>query len=113
MKLNKLETALLKVIVEENKQKYPFLEEQLANLIVLNRTFTGVGMYVNFLYTNLNDKEESNIISSSKTLLFPQFEYELTYVLFITNSKMHFLEIVTNEDTLFDNTTNLDDFRLE
>ncbi|MDR1284656.1 MAG: hypothetical protein LBJ88_00475 [Campylobacteraceae bacterium] len=119
MQLNNLETAILKAIIDENSNKYPFLSEHFKYLFVLSREFTGVGMYTNFGY-NLkfnNNQINKNInidipISSAKSLFIEGFQYEISYKVNITNGKINLLEIVTNEDTLFDNTINLDKFKL-
>ncbi|MDR1285702.1 MAG: hypothetical protein LBJ88_05850 [Campylobacteraceae bacterium] len=113
MQLNNLETAILKSIIEEKLDKYPFLSERFKYLFVLSREFTGVGMYTRFGYSKIFNSESINILVSSKKSLFIEgFQYEIAYVLDISDGKINFLEIVTNEDTLFDNTINLDKFKL-
>jgi hypothetical protein len=113
MKLNNLEIAILKAIVNENSNKYPFLLEHINYIHVASREFTGVGMYTNFGYNkNFDNKNIDTLVSSAKSLFIEGFNYDISYVLSISNGKIHFLEIVTNEDTLFDNTVNLDRFKL-
>jgi hypothetical protein len=117
MLLNNLEVAILNAIINENINKYPFLLEHFKYLTVLSREFTGVGMYTNFGYNfdfnnNKIDKSMNTFMTSRKSLLIDGFEHEISYELNITNGKIDFLEIVTNENTLFNNTTNLDRFKL-
>jgi hypothetical protein len=95
--LNSLEVALLQSILEENKEKYPFLLNHFPLLKVKNREYTGVGSYSNFEYTSPIDELLINdLISSKKELLINGVKNELSYVLDITNGKINFLEIVTN-----------------
>jgi hypothetical protein len=117
MLLNNLETAILKAIIEENLDKYPFLVKHFQYLNVVSREFTGIGMYTNFSYnSSLNDNQINKCInasiSSTKSLFIESFQYEISCEVSILNGKIHLLEIVTNEDTLFDNTVDLDRFKL-
>lgn len=97
--LNALEIALVKAVIEENVIKYPFLFFQFAFLKVKNREYTGVGSYSNFEYTKPVDESTINtILSSKKRLLISGLKTELSYVLDITNGKINYLEIVTNNN---------------
>jgi hypothetical protein len=113
MKLNNLEIAILKATTDENINEYPFLLQHINYIYVTSREFTGVGMYTNFGYNKNFDNKNINIpISSTKSLFIQGFQYEISYEVNISNGKIHFLEIVINEDALFDNTVNLDKFKL-
>ena len=101
--LNNIEIAILKAIIEENQDKYPFLKTHFPYIFIKNREYTGLGVYSNFEYSRIF--EESNInttLSSSKELTVANLENELTYVLDITNGKINFLEIVTNGNDSFE-----------
>ena len=96
-KLNELETALLKTILEENKEKYPLLLSHFPLLRVNNREYTGVGFYSNFEYLSpIQESEINDIISSDKELTIKGIKNQLTYVLDITGGKIKYLEVVTN-----------------
>lgn len=95
--LNDVEVAILKAIIEENQDKYPFLKIHFPHIFIKKREFTGVGIYSNFEYSSLFEEGNINLIlSSSKELTIANLENELAYVLYITNGKINFLEIVTN-----------------
>jgi len=94
--LNKLETELLKAIIEENKQKYPYLQSHFEILKVKNREFTGVGSYTHFQYPTSKVLTKDTSLSSTKRLMIDGLVNELSYELNLTDGKMDFLEIVTN-----------------
>ena len=103
--LNALEITVIQSILDENKSKYPFLNLHIPYLYVKNREYTGVGIYSNFEYTKeMNTEDISDLISSGKTLSIEGLEYELAYILDITNGKINFLEIVTNGNEIWDGT---------
>jgi hypothetical protein len=103
MKLNNLEIAILKAIVNENSNKYSLLVNHFPYLNVVSREFTGVGMCTNFNYNldfnnNLVNKNINIPISSTKSLFLEGFQHEISYEVNISNVNIHFLEIATNED---------------
>lgn len=112
-KLNNMEMAILKAIVDENKKDYPFLYKHTTFLYVKDRENTGAGIYTNFGYTkDLKKNNISTIISSNKTLRINGLKDEVTYVLDISNGKINFLEVVTNGDDMFINDVFDYDFEL-
>jgi hypothetical protein len=96
--LQSLELELVCAILKANQESYPSLLEHLPNLTVKSREYTGVGLYVNFedKTTNLYSPKDA-IISSGKRLIIEGVDYELSYELNITDGRLHFLEIVTND----------------
>ena len=107
--LNLLELSILEAILEENKNKYPLLLSQIPLLKVINREYTGVGLYSNFSYVEFVKEEEviNDLLSSKKKLIIEGVKNELSYVLDISKGKIKFLEIVTNgNDTLNDKIKN-------
>ena len=112
-KLNGLEIALLKAIIDENKNMYPFLEEHFNHLRVSKRTFTGVGIYTDFQYElNVRGNNPDVLLSSQKQLIMQGLTNEVTYVLDITNGKIAFLEIVTNGNDVLEDDKEISNFRL-
>lgn len=110
--LNSLEIALLKSIVEENGERYPFLVSHIPYLKVKNRELTGVGSYSNFEYLQpVNESAINTLLSSQKRLLISGLKTELSYVLDITNGKINHLEIVTNDNEEWNGKT--ENFTLE
>ncbi len=104
-KLNDLELATIKEILEANNKRYSFLKLHLQYLRVKNREYTGVGIYSNFEYSKVIDELGINdLISSPKRLMVDKIKNELSYVLDITNGKIKFLEIVTNGNESWDGT---------
>lgn len=100
--LNKIENAIMQSIVEENKNDYPFLAKHFKYLKVSRRNFTGVGAYTYFCYLKEFEKSDVNeLISSNKRLFIEGFQNELSFVLYIINGKIKFLEIVTNGNDIF------------
>lgn len=101
--MNTLEDTLLKVIVRDNKNSYPFLTSQLQYLSIKKRKFTGVGVYTEFQYTRgrIKKGDKSFIISSSKRLKIDDFKYDFSYVLSVKDSLIYQLEIVTNGNEIW------------
>jgi len=94
--LNKLEQAIFERLAIE----YPFIKEHIPFLKVENRENTGVGMYVNFIYDNPNNKElnveiENSVLSTNETIELDGLSYGLSYEVDITDGKVKFIELVT------------------
>ncbi len=113
-KLNKIEIEILLSIISENDFKYPFLKEHFQNIYLINREYTGVGIYSNFAYHNeaLKAGNINALISSEKTLLVKGLAHELCYVLDIEDGRIKYLEIVTNGNELIHETNLIEDFKL-
>lgn len=95
--LNKLEYAIL----ERLATKYPFVSEHMPFIKVDNRLKTGVGMYINLMYDNPNNKElnigiENSAISTNETIEIDALKYGLNYEVDVTDGKLKFIELVTN-----------------
>lgn len=94
--LNNLELSIL----ERLAIKYPLIKEHIPFLKVDSRENTGVGMYINFIYDNPNNKElnigvENSIISTNETIEIDGLKYGLCYEVEITDGKVKFIELVT------------------
>jgi hypothetical protein len=94
--LNKLEFSIL----ERLSIKYPFIKEHIPYLKVSSRENTGVGMYVNFIYDNPNNKAlyveiDNSSISTNETIEIDGLLYGLSYEVDISDGKIKFLELVT------------------
>lgn len=100
--LNNIEIAVLQAIINENQEKYQFLNLHFPYLVLKSREYTGVGMYTNFEYSKEFEQSDVNVLLTSlKGLTVNNLENELSYVLYITNGKIEFLEIVTNGNDSF------------
>lgn len=101
--LKNIEIAIIQAIIKENQEKYQFLNLHFPYLKVKSRECTGVGIYSNFEYSKEVVQSDVNVLLSSlKELTINNLENELSYVLYITNGKIQFLEIVTNGNEFFD-----------
>ena len=100
--LNYLEIELLKSIIDENKERYPYLPLHFTMLKVKHREFTGVGSYTHFQYDTSKILTKGTAISSRKRLMIKGLEHEVSYELNLTDGKIDFLEIVTNGDEEWD-----------
>ena len=94
--LNKLEISILERLAIE----FPFIKGHLPFLKVDNREITGVGMYVNFIYDNPNNKSlyigvENSVVSTNEIIEIDGLEYGLGYEVDITDGKIKFIELVT------------------
>jgi phage tail tube protein FII len=100
--LNNIENAVLKAIIDENQENHQFLNFHFPYLNIKSREYTGVGMYSNFEYSKGFEQSDVNVLLTSlKELTVNNLENELSYVLYITNGKIQFLEIVTNGNDSF------------
>lgn len=93
--LNKLEIELLGRLIKNT----PELKEHIPLLQVINREYTGVGMYVNFSYTQVPKnllKDAKFALSDSSLIKTPSLKEDfLQWELCIENGIILFLEIVT------------------
>jgi hypothetical protein len=104
--MKKIETAILKAIINENKNNFSFLAEHYPYLYVKSREYTNIGIYINFGYIRQFQQRDINVLlSSRKTLIADNLENELSYIVAITNGKINFIEIVTNGDDLINDET--------
>ena len=95
--LNKLEVSILKRLAK----KFPSINEHLDFIKVENRIITGVGMYINIIYSNPNNLElhlgiNNLAISTNERIEIFGLNYGLNYEVDITNGKIKFIELVTN-----------------
>lgn len=92
-KLNKLEIDILEKFVE----KYSYLEPHILALEVKNRTYTGVGIYVNFSYKyNIDEFSKSqDSLSANITVQFDNLKNPVIVELDISDGKINYLEFVT------------------
>ena len=94
--LNSLEL----LIFDRLSGKYPSIKHHIPFLRVLNREFTGVGMYVNFCYletaVNISPLDLSRFpISTNENIIIPTLQYGLGYEVVIDDGKINFIEFVT------------------
>jgi hypothetical protein len=94
--LNALEHTILKRVSE----KHPAIKSHIPFLRILNREYTGVGMYVNFIYSDegksLNPIEPlSDTLSTNERVELPGLKFGLCFVIDITDGKINFIELVT------------------
>ncbi len=91
--LNKLELSIL----ERLSNKYPEIKNHIPHLKILNRENTGVGMYVNFTYSNeiepLNLPDSS--ISTNENIEIQGLQYGLGYEVDISKGRLNFIEFIT------------------
>jgi hypothetical protein len=99
--LNDFELSILEKIAEV----YPFLKSHIPLIQVKGRKTTGVGMYVDFCYTSINESYEPIpdnyvLLSNEDSQLYMQgLKYGLVYVITVEKGKIAFLELVTyNEE---------------
>lgn len=107
--LNEFELVLIETIIKDNLDKFSFLQNHLEFLNVETRKSNDFGVVVTFKYLKdfPEDEEFVNALLSAKSkLTIPRLKNELTYCLDITNSKIDFLDILTNEKELWDGNLN-------
>nr|WP_315202939.1 hypothetical protein [uncultured Flavobacterium sp.] len=94
-KLNEFELAVLNSIAKE----YPFLEEHIPYLRVKNREITGIGMYVNFVYSQdvrIKNPDFNNAsLSTNENIEMENLEYGLGFEVDIIDGKVNFIELIT------------------
>jgi len=98
--LSKLELVLLQKLGE----KYPYLKKHFKYLKVRDRVFTGIGMYINFIYTEeieMIDKLEisDTSLSTNENIEVDGLKYGLGYELDISNGRMNYIEFITYGET--------------
>ena len=96
--MNELE----KEILNEIANSYPDLKNNLikhySELRVKNREYTGIGIYVNFEYEIAElSPIDKNHLTGKAELLIPTLEFPVTYEIAITNGKIDFMELVSND----------------
>lgn len=94
--INKLEDEVLRRLSE----KYPIIKSHIPYLRVQDRKNTGVGMYVNFCYTDtdgfVNDLDiVDTSISTNENINIDGLQHGLGYEVDISNGKIKFIEFVT------------------
>jgi hypothetical protein len=103
--LKEFELLLLKTIIKDNSEKFQYLSEHLDFIRVETAKATDTGLYITFAYLKEFQKEEefeNGLLSAEPKLTAPNLKNELTYCLDITNGKIDFLEIVSNEKENWD-----------
>jgi hypothetical protein len=102
--LNQFELAIVNEIAKSNEENFSFIKNHLPYLKVKSRKKTGVGMYVNFEYVQMDESliarnKDDIALSSYKGLELDVLVYGLNYELNITEGKIDFLELVTNGES--------------
>ncbi|TCD27158.1 hypothetical protein EZ456_11620 [Pedobacter psychrodurus] len=103
--LNELELLLLKTIIKGNSDKFNYLLAHLDFIRIESAKSTGTGLYVTFVYLKEFEQEEefvNGLLSAEPKLTTPNLKNELTYCLDVTNGKIDYLEILTNEKENWD-----------
>jgi len=103
--LSEFELLLLNTIIENNAKKFQYLSEHLDFVRIESTKATVTGLYLSFAYLKefLQEEEfENGLLSAEHKLSAPGLKNDLTYCLDVTNGKMDFLEIVTNEKETWD-----------
>ncbi|QMU27523.1 hypothetical protein [Adhaeribacter radiodurans] len=103
-KLNSLQYAILSEIERFHRETHPFLKDQMLDLKVKTREFTGVGWYVNF--DPKGQKRQNNKIPKAKTYLsvsknyyIDTLEFPISFELNLSEEGvLEFLEIVSNDN---------------
>jgi len=103
-KLNSLEQAIMSAIEKSHIETHPFLKEQMLELKVSSRDYTGVGVFVYF--NPKGQKRQENRITKDKTYLgvsksfyIDTLEYPISFELNLSeDGVLEFLEIVSNDD---------------
>ena len=86
-------------ILNRLSSKYPLVKLHIPYLKVKSRQKTGVGMYVNFTYTDEiveRLKISDSSISSNDIIMIEGLKSGLNYEVDVTDGKLNFIEIVSN-----------------
>tara|TARA_R110000868_G_scaffold163078_1_gene395209 strand:+ start:201 stop:545 length:345 start_codon:yes stop_codon:yes gene_type:complete len=95
--MNELETAILEEIANSNPELNANLKAHYSVLRIIGRKYTGVGIFVNFKYENLElTPISANHLGGNAELLIPKLEFPVTYEIAITNGMIDFIELVSN-----------------
>lgn len=96
--MNELEQEILNEIANSHPNLKYNLIKHYAELRIKKREYTGIGIYVDFEYSNaeLSPIDKSHL-SGKAELLIPNLEFPVTYEIAITNGKIDFMELVSNE----------------
>lgn len=103
--LNEFERLLLNTIIANNSEKFQYLSAHLDFIRIESTKITPTSLYLSFVYIKEFSQEEefeNGLLSAEQKLTALTLKNELTYCLDVTNSKMDFLEIVTNEKEIWD-----------
>lgn len=96
--MNELEKEILNEIANSHPNLKSSLIKHYSELSVKKREYTGIGIYVNFEYSNAElppiDKKH---LSGKAELIIPTLEFPVTYEIAITKGKIDFMELVSNE----------------
>jgi hypothetical protein len=101
--MNSLEKDIIEEVIEYHSKSTPGLIDQVSNLVVSSRKYTGVGIYVNFDLTKQIELykpslKRSQVLSSETLIYLDNLEYPISYELNLTkNGKFQFIEIVSND----------------
>jgi hypothetical protein len=94
--LNEFEFAIVQRVSEE----YPILKKHIPFLRVRSRELTGVGMYINFGYSNDFDihgyEIQQDIVSANEYMKMEGLVNGLNFEINASNGKLDFIELVTN-----------------
>lgn len=95
-RLNELDLAILHRVAN----KASFLTDHIAFLKVRDRVVTGIGMYVNFVYSgdweSLKGIDPPNdLLTTNERIEIPNLKYGLGYVVDITEGRINFIEFIT------------------
>ena len=106
--LNSFELSVL----ERLSNEYPTIKYHLPFLRVLSRETTGVGVFVYFCYAETSDDIpdldiDERGISINEAIEIPGLIHGLIYVVFITDGKLDFLELVTLDEPWDGNTDDI------
>lgn len=105
----RFELDVLHSILDEQKEKYPALYEQISYLVVRSRELTGVGEYVNFdLPDDPRIPTESGqsdlVLMANKMIEMDGLSLGLAFAIDVTGGRINFLELVTYDDEQWDGT---------
>jgi len=103
--LNEFELLLLKTIIDHNADKFNYLPAHLDFIRTESIKASSTGLHITFAYSKDFDEDAeyvNGLLSTELKLISPKLKNELTYCLDVTNGKMDFLEIVTNEKEIWD-----------
>jgi len=108
--LNDLEKAILLDIGKTHANSHPNLINQILNIQIASREYTGVGVYVNFVFEKNAEVENNNIIkclATNSSYKLDGLKYPISFELNLTKEgKLEFLELASNGNELWNGTYN-------
>ena len=110
LELDLLEKSIIESIVESHLVTHAFLRDQVTNISVKCREYTGIGIYIHFAFDNQQElpNELSNdmtYLGSEKIYQLDTLKYPISFELNLTKKGLlDFLEIVRNGDESWDGT---------